>query len=148
MTSITHNNTPWFSLDSEGIDYLVARSDVSDLKRPVLYRLSASSPVQARQLSGHLLAFGFDVIDNPRGLGEAGEPIALTLRRHSATGSESIAETRRIIDHAIEKFGGRYESWSTYVVVGARRRLPFDSLVSGRPPTLSRLRRAAVKGSA
>ncbi len=136
MTRITHDNTPWFTVDSVGTDYLAARLDRSDVKRPVLHRFSTSNPVQYRQLSGHLLAFGFDIIDNP-GLPNAdADEVTLTVRKNSTMTPESVASTRRTLEAAIERFGGRYESWSTYIVVADRGQLRREKLesVRGRIP--------------
>ncbi len=139
MTSITHDNTPWFTVDSVGTEYLAARADRSDIRRPMLHRFSTSTPVQYRQLSGHLLAFGFDIIDNP-GQSNANDVIPLTVRKQSITTPDSVASTRRTLDAAVEKFGGGYESWSTYVVVASRREMRREKLesVRGRIPAPQR----------
>ncbi len=140
MTSITHDNTPWFNVDSVGIEYLAARLDRSDIKRPMLHRFSTSTPVQYRQLSGHLLAFGFDIIDNPGLSNAAADEVPLTVRKQSIATPDSVASTRRTLDAAVEKFGGRYESWSTYVVVASRREMRREKLesVRGRIPAPQR----------
>ena len=132
MTRITHNNTPWFDTDSTGREHLAARRDRSDLKRPILHRFSTSTPVQHHQLSGHLLAFGFDIIDNPAEWTADGGDVTLIVRQHADTTPDSMASTRRTLDAAVAKFGGRYEGWSTYIVLAPRRQLRRDKLLSVR----------------
>ncbi len=145
MTSITHDNTPWFTVDSDGTDYLLARLDMSDVKRPVLHHFSTLTPVQYKQLSGHLLSFGFDIVDNPGEWNAGQDETTLTVRKHAITSPDSVASTRRTLDAAVQKLGGRYDSWSTYIVVASRREIRREKLEAMRdrmPPPHPRIRLA------
>ncbi len=70
--------------------------------------------------------------------------ITLTVRKQSTTTPDSVASTTRTLDAAVQRFGGQYESWSTYIVVAPRSQLRREKLEAMRARVPAPRRRSTI----